>query len=373
MGSFESEIGEVMRADDLPGQDVDTALDEVRRRAGARRRNRTVGVVAAAAASVALAVGITTALTGGEGTDRPVGPATEPAEGGEIVPWSDRTDFAAWEPAHRDGLSATLELPETVPAGGTLEYVVTLRNDSDTDLDLSPCGGFSQTLEPAPTGDHTIPFNSGSHRLNCDGRPILAAGTSRSYAMELEVPAAVPATEGAYLMWQLYDAAPEFFAEGHLDIEGEEAEPPDAATERGHVAEGFIELAKGRSSNVPWAEEVRYFISGEEVARLSAFEAAEAANWDGCPDAGFYAGRDCPVSPVDPVVSLDDGEHVFEADVPAVFLCGVLDPPTDLDPAGVVVIRPPLDRRDCAREFAVSLYVDQQGDVIALDLVLAEP
>lgn len=235
MGSFESELGRVMRADDLPERPVDVALGDVRRRAGARRRNRTVGVVAAVAASAAVIVGVST-MMGSQPTDVPLGPATE-------APESD------------DGVSPTVSEPTT-----------------------------------------------------------------------------------------------------HV-----------------HLAEGFIELAKGRSSNVPWAEEVTYFISGEEVARLSGQEAADIDAWEGCPAAGFYAARDCPVSPVDPVASLSDGEHVFEAAVPRVFPCSVLNPPTDIDHAGVVVIRPPQDQRDCVRDFAVSLYVNRHGDVIALDLVLAEP
>lgn len=145
------------------------------------------------------------------------------------------------------------------------------------------------------------------------------------------------------------------------------------ATDHLHVAGAFVEFAKGRSSNVPWAEEVIYFISGEEVARLSADQAIDASAWDGCPAAGFYAARDCPVSPITPVAWLDDGDHVYEADVPEHFPCSLLDPPAELDHAGVIVIRPPQNQRDCLRDFAVSLYVDDRGDVVGLDLVLAEP
>jgi hypothetical protein len=96
------------------------------------------------------------------------------------APWVGRfhwDDTPIEQPVRWGWLTASLTAPETVRAGETLVYVVTLANSGDEPLRLDPCGGYRQTLadnsagEPAPL--------KGAHltlRLNCDDDPVIPAG-----------------------------------------------------------------------------------------------------------------------------------------------------------------------------------------------------
>jgi len=115
-------------------------------------------------------------------------------------------------------LTASLTAPETVRAGETLVYVVTLANSGDEPLRLDPCGGYRQTLadnsagEPAPL--------KGAHltlRLNCDDDPVIPAGGERAYVMELSVPPDAPELD-ALLLWQLVDTSPDQSGQTYVQI-----------------------------------------------------------------------------------------------------------------------------------------------------------
>lgn len=122
-------------------------------------------------------------------------------------------------PARWDSLVAELTVPESVAAGETLVYLVTLRNTGDQDLDLSPCGGYAQELLLEDMdGTLTSKPVYQRYRLNCDAEPVLPARGERSYVMHLEVPADAPATDEARLTWQLVDTLPDQGGQGYVMI-----------------------------------------------------------------------------------------------------------------------------------------------------------
>ncbi|MGH3330371.1 MAG: hypothetical protein ACRDPJ_03600, partial [Nocardioidaceae bacterium] len=121
------------------------------------------------------------------------------------------------EPARWDGLQTELTLPASVPAGEPLAYVVTLHNTGDEDLDLSPCGGYRQTLTGTDmNGNELWKGIQAEFRLNCDDEPILPAGASRSYAMKLQVPQDAPALDEVLVRWRLLDTSPDQSAQGYV-------------------------------------------------------------------------------------------------------------------------------------------------------------
>lgn len=129
-------------------------------------------------------------------------------------------DNAPYEQSVRwDMLSAELMLPGRVKAGEQLTYVVTLHNGGTTDVDLAPCGGFSQTLafQDMNTNDIAKPVFE-RYRLNCDSDPSLPAGASRAYVMLLDVPADAPAMLEARLTWQLVDTSPDYDAQAFIEM-----------------------------------------------------------------------------------------------------------------------------------------------------------
>jgi hypothetical protein len=88
-------------------------------------------------------------------------------------------------------LRAGIEAPATVRAGGTLEYVVTLRS-TGSPVTLDPCPGYSQML-----------FKSGgNYALNCAVVVIPASGVR--FAMRLAVALYTPPGP-QQLMWDLLD------------------------------------------------------------------------------------------------------------------------------------------------------------------------
>ncbi|MGH3478594.1 MAG: hypothetical protein ACRDQD_17375, partial [Nocardioidaceae bacterium] len=96
-------------------------------------------------------------------------------------------------------------------------YVVTLHNTGGEDLDLSPCGGYRQTLTGTDmNGNELWKGIQAEFRLNCDSAPVLPARASRSYAMQLEIPQDAPALDEVLVQWRLLDTSPDQSAQGYV-------------------------------------------------------------------------------------------------------------------------------------------------------------
>ncbi len=123
------------------------------------------------------------------------------------------------EPVRWDGLQAELRLPESVRAGRSLVYEVTLHNTGGEDLDLSPCGGYRQSLTGTDmNGNQLWKGIQAEYRLNCDSAPVLPAGASRSYVMELQVPQDAPALDEVLVRWRLLDTSPDQSGQGYVEV-----------------------------------------------------------------------------------------------------------------------------------------------------------
>jgi Protein of unknown function (DUF4232) len=107
-----------------------------------------------------------------------------------------------------DGATATLELPGSVKAGGTLRYVVDLTNPTSSDMVLDPCPTYWQWIGVASK----VPIE-----LNCDAVPVLAAHTTHRFSMELAVPADVP-TGQATAYWNAAAVAVDIGARGSIQV-----------------------------------------------------------------------------------------------------------------------------------------------------------
>lgn len=82
-----------------------------------------------------------------------------------------------------DNLVMQLALPESVPAGGILEYQVTLRNPTRTSISLIDCPVFEQTLG---VGERV---ETDQTKLNCDAAPaVILPGSSVTFAMQFPIP-----------------------------------------------------------------------------------------------------------------------------------------------------------------------------------------
>jgi len=138
-------------------------------------------------------------------------------------------------------------------------------------------------------------------------------------------------------------------------------------------ANGFVAYAEGGGYEfVPWADRVTYYVHGERYASMTAFEAERRGNWLGClPDATSYEGRGCPVSPLRTIRLAD--APVVEDEAPSVIGCNKARPPADVVYDYALWVRPAAADRDCFSDFAVTVYVDADGRISAVDLALSGP
>lgn len=376
----------------------------VRRRDAARPRNRIIGAVAAVAAvTVAVAIGVSTTL-GRETSGTPAGPSTQspsgsPAAVDALVPWSDRTDFERWEPA-TDGtdpweergwrdLVTTLSLPESVAAGDTLTYIVTLTNDGSKNADLRPCGGYVQAITPA-SGDLTWPGTAWEHRLNCDSLPELAAGASRSYRMRLPIPEDAPTLPRAQLMWALHDggdsalgyvaitkgAEPTEGPAPHTGSTAPSTEQPTATDEA--LIRNFVEFANDPSmptlARLSLSDSTDLGLGSTIYSTVRKAEAAARDSWTlHLATHNAYTG---PFNPLDPIRRR--GADVTDYDISIGPHSHCASPPRPA-PAGFnhhrrVSIQPAEGTfSSCLEWFTVDLFVSDDGIVDAVTLDLYEP
>jgi hypothetical protein len=87
-------------------------------------------------------------------------------------------------------LTAEIVAPGTVVAGKVLVYTVTLTNPTATDVSLSPCPAYDESVGSG--SDNVWAATVLHYSLNCDAFPTIAAGTSMTYAMRLALPPGQP-------------------------------------------------------------------------------------------------------------------------------------------------------------------------------------
>jgi len=124
------------------------------------------------------------------------------------------------EPVRFDQLSA--EITDTPTIGSDfLEYVVTLRNQGDESVDLTPCPGYVQsvrTLDPNSLGASETAAFRGQWRLDCDAHPVLAPGDTVRFAMRLDIPAKLELSGEVMLEWQLLGTSSDYVAQTWVTI-----------------------------------------------------------------------------------------------------------------------------------------------------------
>ena len=96
-----------------------------------------------------------------------------------------------------EALEVRLEVPDHVTAGQTLDYVVVLTNPTSNPVVLSPCPTYQERINSVGGGVVA------DYVLDCASVPKIAAGASVRFAMKLDIPASVPASDVAAIVWSL--------------------------------------------------------------------------------------------------------------------------------------------------------------------------
>jgi hypothetical protein len=92
-------------------------------------------------------------------------------------------------------LEAHIDLPQSVRAGQTLRYTITLHNSTSVPVSLSPCPSYTETL--GYPNNQAVTF-----WLNCDQVTAIPPGGQVVYAMQLRVPSDA-ITDVSKFGWQL--------------------------------------------------------------------------------------------------------------------------------------------------------------------------
>ncbi len=141
------------------------------------------------------------------------------------------------------------------------------------------------------------------------------------------------------------------------------------------LADRFVAHAAGGSVSFPHRATVLLTLGGEHVGAVDVTSAmADRGLWTGCPPGWEgYAAASCPVAFLGPLLTarMNGASVVHEAAYDGV----VCAPPRagPLPHGRLVVLRPLPENRDCARDFALVLVVDERGRLRAIDLTLSAP
>ena len=99
-------------------------------------------------------------------------------------------------------LSPRLQLPETIKAGSTLSYVVTLGNQTNTDVSLAPCPVYREEIFVPSDSPQKI---SRTLQLNCSSIHSIRPHSQASFEMVIPVPSQ---TAPAKFSWQIGPIGP---------------------------------------------------------------------------------------------------------------------------------------------------------------------
>jgi len=96
-----------------------------------------------------------------------------------------------------EGLRVALEVPGQATAGQTLHYVAILTNPTASPINLDPCPAYMERINSV--GGWVV----SDYILDCSGVPTIAPGASVRFAMELDLPASLPPSDKAAIVWSL--------------------------------------------------------------------------------------------------------------------------------------------------------------------------
>ncbi|HYU50260.1 MAG TPA: DUF4232 domain-containing protein [Candidatus Limnocylindria bacterium] len=116
-----------------------------------------------------------------------------------VAPFEETSGPSATEPpaVPAQSLELTLVVPEHATAGQRLDYVAILTNHTTDPIALDPCPAYEERLNTS--GGPVV----GDYILACATVPVIAPGASVRFAMELNLPVALPPDDQAALVWGL--------------------------------------------------------------------------------------------------------------------------------------------------------------------------
>lgn len=384
-----------MSFDDLPA-DAPADLDQVASaRAGVLSRRRRAAVVAAAglaAVAVALSALVWTGALGSAGrsiADRDLGgvpPSVVPLSSPTSTPSASSTAATTSTAESRlvEAMDAYLEadreytaLDAAVPWGGRM-FCATVLDSTSRDGDMlyayALCGQVyvddgSLTVGTASAGP--VVFTA-EHHTNRSGDYVVDritdVGWPRQQHLQSDYERLFPPDVRERLPTGGYEKAPsqqDLFDRAQPELDAGRLGPgtPEA------IAAAFLEFARGNRDTIPSDTPVRLYLGNAYVRTIPSAEVDQRASWQMCRTP--YAQRDCPFDPLD---VFDEGDIMTTISTHERTSClqTLTDAPSDTGGSRTIAIVP-YDAPDCAGQYAVQLWINDVGQITAVNLLLGHP
>ncbi len=149
--------------------------------------------------------------------------------------------------------------------------------------------------------------------------------------------------------------------------------PPSGPAVPGQAtAMALREFARAGTGLPPVADQVDLYLGNAFTGFATRARASDPKAWRTCTEMGEYAGRACPLSPLDVLAGHRAVAYVEIADSTCLQTYGPVPP--DLRKLDRVAIVPaPGSVDSCIDDFAVQLFTTPEGDLAAVSLLMGEP
>lgn len=152
----------------------------------------------------------------------------------------------------------------------------------------------------------------------------------------------------------------------------ESSSPAQPAVPGQRAAEAFRAFARGGSDLPPLADQVDLYLGNAFTGFVTRARAQQPKAWETCTEMGEYAGRACPLSPVEVLSGHRAVAYAATPDSRCLKTYGPV-PPDLRTLAHVAIVPAPGSVDSCIDDFAVQLFSNDAGELVAVSLLLGEP
>jgi hypothetical protein len=154
-----------------------------------------------------------------------------------------------------------------------------------------------------------------------------------------------------------------------------DAEKVPVSEDLRRIGELFVDFARSADPDhhhgPPADTPIELFIGGVLAKVIPSTRTADRREWQACPGGIGYAARSCPISPLTPLEEYP-GPIAMTTEPPAHVCAHPTELPEQLDVYRYVTLAADAGL-DCTSYFGVQLFVNDVGQVVAVNLVLSEP
>ena len=193
---------------------------------------------------------------------------------------------------------------------------------------------------------------------------LLLAGCGSDGATSGQDPTPVPATSPA-------TSAPAP-SEQSAEPPSSSAGPSGPAVPGQAAAMAVRAFAHGGGELPPLAAQVDLYLGNAFTGFVTRAQGRDAQAWGTCTEVGDYAGRVCPISPLDVLAKYRRVAYVETPDSTCLQSYGPV-PPDLRRLTHVAIVPAPGTVDSCIDDFAVQVFTDDSGDLAAVSLLLGEP